>query len=347
MAKIKKVFHFFPSVYHKHIMDTELPKLTYKGGDVKTWQKKLRRKVRELLGVCPKKRVPLNVRSIWKQDHRLGTIEKVVFTSEPYADVPAYVCLPKNGEPPYPFMICLQGHSSGMHNDIRVDREDEFKTVKVSKKGADRAISCMKRGIAALCIEQRSFGERRELVQEHRASSHCHDAFMQAVMLGRTLIGERVFDIDRGIDYLATRDDADMKRIGCTGNSGGGTATVFASAVLSRITHAIPSCSFGLFRNSKMNHYHCACGYVPRIMQYAEMADVMGLFAPKPVVVVAGRKDPIVPEKAVREGFRHLKKIYKAACAEKHCHLVMGNEGHMFYEKEAWEKMLPEIQRIK
>jgi|GEM_PF-4314851 len=50
----------------------------------------------------------------------------------------------------------------------------------------------LRRGIAALCLEQRSFGERREPCQKSVSSHGCHDATMQALMLGKTLLGERV-----------------------------------------------------------------------------------------------------------------------------------------------------------
>ena len=89
----------------------------------------------------------------------------------------------------------------------------------------------MARGIAALCIEQRSFGERRERHQGRVSTHGCHDATMHALMLGRTLLGERVFDVDRGLDYLETRDDVDWSRVGIMGNSGGGTVSLFSAAV--------------------------------------------------------------------------------------------------------------------
>jgi hypothetical protein len=77
------------------------------------------------------------------------------------------------------------------------------------------------------------------------------------------------------------------------------------------------------------------------------MADVMGLFAPRPVVIVAGKTDPIFPLAGVRKAFRQLKKIYRAAGAEKRCHLVVGGGGHRFYARPAWEKMLKELARLK
>ena len=73
------------------------------------------------------------------------------------------------------------------------------------------------------------------------------------------------------------------------------------------------------------------------------MDDGMGLFAPKPLVVVAGKDDPIIPLKSVLSGFERLKNIYTAYDASEHCQLVVGNGGHRFYAAEAWAKMLPEI----
>ncbi len=327
-------------------MDETEQTLRYDGGDVKKWQRKLRHKLKELVGDMPEERVPLNVRHLWKRDHELGTIEKIVFTSEPYCDVPAYLCIPRNAEPPFTFMICVQGHSTGMHNSIGVQREDETKPLDVPGD-RDFAIGCMSRGIAALCIEQRSFGERREQKQEHVSPHGCHDATMHALMLGKTLIGERVYDVDRGIDYLMTRDDVDKKMIGVMGNSGGGTISLFSAALLPRISFAMPSCYFCTFRDSIMSIYHCADNYIPGLLKYAEMSDIMGLFAPRPVVIVAGKEDGIFPIQGVRKAFRHLKEIYKASDAGQHCHLVVGEEGHRFYAKEAWPAMLKEIQKLR
>lgn len=338
----KDVFHFSPSEYHRHIMDTAILLLHYDGEDVLKWQRKLRRKLRKLVGDLPQNRIPLNVRSIWTHNHPLGSIEKIVFSTEPYCDVPAYVCLPKDAEPPFTFMICLQGHSTGMHNSIAVQREDETKPLKV-EGDRDFALGCMSRGIGSLCIEQRSFGERREQKQEQVSLHGCHDAVMQSLMLGKTLIGERVFDVDRGIDYLAERGDVDMRRIGVMGNSGGGTISMFSAALLSRISFAMPSCYFCTFRDSVMSIYHCGDNYVPGLLRYAEMSDIMGLFAPKPLVLVAGREDPIFPVHAVRKAFKNLKDIYRALGAENRCRLVIGNEGHRFYASEAWPVMLKEI----
>lgn len=326
-----------PSLHHWHVLRTTKQEYAYDGGPVAAWQDLLRPRVRDLLGIPREERVPLDPRRLWSDDSPLGTIEKVAFTAEPYADVLAYFCVPNGLEPPYPTVICLQGHSTGMHLSIGRDRHDESRTIE-AEGDRDFALGAMRHGFAALCIEQRSFGERAEWRQEQR-SHGCHDAAMQALMLGRTLVGERVFDVDRGLDYLAARGDVDMSRVGVMGNSGGGTVAIYAAAVLDRIAFAMPSCAFCSFTDSIMSIYHCADNYIPGLLRLAECADVLGLFAPKPVVVVAGRDDPIFPLHGVRSEFERLRRIYAAAGAPDSCALVVGDGGHRFFEGEAWRAL--------
>lgn len=338
-------FSFAPSLLHRHLMDSMEQTFAWRGGEVSAWQRRFRRELRKLIGEMPENRIPLNVRSLWKREHSLGSIEKIVFASEPYADVPAYVCLPGKVKPPYTFMLCLQGHSTGMHNSIGVDRRYEKKPLRVSGN-RDFALGCMSNGIAALCIEQRSFGYREETVQKRVSPHGCHDATMHALMLGRTLLGERVFDVDRGIDYLETRNDVDFRTLGVMGNSGGGTVSIFSAALLPRLRLAMPSCSFCTFKDSTMSIYHCADNYVPGLYCRGEMADVLGLFAPRPVVIVAGEKDRIFPIRGVLKAYQKLKAIYRALDAEEHCHLLVGSGGHRFYARIAWPKVLSEFHRL-
>jgi dienelactone hydrolase len=346
MSSTENEIYLSPSEYHSKIMDTIKPLMKFDGKNTIEWQKQLKSKIKELLGDFPEERIPLNPKTIWKRPHKFGIIEKILFSSEPYADTTAYLCLPKDVKPPYKFMICVQGHSTGMHNSIAVDINDNSKPIQVAGD-RDFGLNCMKNGFAALCIEQRSFGERKELKRKSIADKgYCHDAAMNALMLGKTLIGERVFDVDRGIDYLLSRDDTDEKYIGVMGNSGGGTVSLFSAAVLPRVKYAMPSSYFCTFQDSVMAIYHCACNYIPGIMKYADMSDVMGLFAPKPVVIVHGKDDKIFPIEATKRSFSELKKIYSAFEAEDNCHLVIGNEGHRFYAEDAWPVMIKEIEKL-
>jgi len=336
MPQTAKKMNLSPSIVHRHLIETAKPCLAFNGGDVRKWQSRLRRKVRELL-CMPAIHSALRPQRLWTRSHEFGTIEKIAFTSEPYSDVPAYVCLPRGAKPPYTFLIWLQGHGTGMHKSVALSA-DETQPVQLTDE-LDIGLWCMKHGVAALCIEQRGFGERLELLQKSEGQKGCPTAAMQGLVLGRTLIGERVFDVERGIDYLAWRGDADMKRIGLGGHSGGGTTTIFAAAVLPSLNFLMPVSYLCTFSDSIMARRHCMCGYLPGIMKYAEMSDVLGLFAPKPIVAVNGDADELFPIGAVRKAFRDLKKIYAAAGAAGNCHLVVGQGGHRFFADATWAKL--------
>jgi dienelactone hydrolase len=289
----------------------------------------------------PVERVELNPRTIWRRETALGSIEKLAFTAEPGADVPAYFCIPKDAKPPYRTFICLQGHSTGMHNSIAVSAEDE--TTPIAVEGdRDFALGCMRRGIAALCIEQRAFGQRAERLIEQPGPKHlsCYDASAHALMLGRTLIGERVFDVDRALDYLKQRGDVRMKDVGVMGNSGGGTTSMYALAVLPRVKAALLSCAFARYAESIMGVHHCICNYLPHVLNWADMGDIVGLAAPKPVVIVNGRHDPIFPLDSAKRAFAQTQRIYAAAGAGDRCRFVVGEGEHRFYADDAWPVMM-------
>lgn len=355
MGNTPATFDFAPSIVHHRLMKANKPALAYDGQTgqaFKAWQRRLRRRVAELTGYArmPRPDKPPRVWSIWKQEHRLGSIEKLMIRTEPGSDMPAYLCLPRDGKPPYVPWVCVQGHAPGaawsIGREPLTDDRDGNAPSPATDGDRDYGLQCMARGMAGLCIEQRAFGLRHETRIKRENQSWCHDASMHAMMLGRTLLGERVYDIARSIDYLKARGDMRMNRVGVMGNSGGGTATMFAAALLpGKVRFALPSCYFCSFEASIMSLYHCMCNYVPNLLLEAEHADIMGLFAPRPVVVVAGEVDPIFPIKATRSEFARLRKIYAAAGAPDNCRLVVGPDGHRYYADLGWKAMLPYITR--
>jgi dienelactone hydrolase len=151
--------------------------------------------------------------------------------------------------------------------------------------------------------------------------------------------------VDRGLDYLEARGDIDMSRVGVMGNSGGGTTSIYSAALLDRIQFVMPSCSFCTYEDSIMRIEHCACNYIPNLLRWAEHADVLGLFAPKPLVIVAGKEDNIFPIEGTRKAFAQLQHIYEAAGRKENCELVEGDGGHRFYERDAWPRLLRMLNR--
>lgn len=256
------------------------------------------------------------------------------FQSEDSYFVPCVLAVPEKscfGKKP-PLMICLQGHGTGMH--ISMGRA-KYEPDEAKIKNGDRAfaLGCLKRGFCALSIEQRNFGEKGG-----NPRPTCHASSLVALLTGRTIIGGRVWDVMRAIDTVQYEysDLFDREKIYSMGNSGGGTATLYAFATEKRIRGAIVSCAFCDFLSSIGEQNHCECNYIPNIRNYFDMADIAGIGSPKPLVIVSGRTDGIFPLDGAKKEFERLKKIYYAS--SDNCVHVIGNEGHRFYENEAWSE---------
>jgi dienelactone hydrolase len=331
---------FSPSTYHRRLAASLVPSLSYRGGDLEAWRAELTPVLRRLLGELSPPLASLRVRSLWTRTVSGGTVEKIVFESQPEVEVPAYLCLPSQVRPPYPVMICLQGHSSGMHTSISVDRFTESRPIRV-QGDRDLALGCLSRGVAALCIEQRALGERSERVNPWpQVTWHeCTEAAMHALVLGQTLIGQRVYDVDRGIDFLQMRGGFDLTRLGVMGQSCGGTISLYSAALLSRIKIAVVCSAFCTYQDSLLPRLHCPDNYVPSILRYCEISDVLGLCAPRPVIVVGGRRDPIFPFVGFQRAASHLRAIYEAAHAAGNCRVVEVGGGHRFYAREIWAEL--------
>lgn len=288
-----------------------------------------------LLGWDPNQaRVPLNVELLETEEHADYTRRKLVFTSEPGADVPCHVLIPRGLTQPAPAFVCLQGHTTGMHISLGVALHpgDE------NALGGDRdfALQIVREGYIALVLEQRSFGERSETRQEQRAQNGCEDAAMHALLLGRPLVSERAWDVSRAIDLLETLPEVRRDRIGCMGNSGGGTVTFYSACLDKRIWLAMPSCSVCTYADSIFRIYHCPDNFIPGILKVAEMGDVAGLIAPRKLIIVAGKDDPIFPIDGVNKAFSTACRLFRAAGAPDNIRLIVGDGGHRFYAAPAW-----------
>ncbi|HEX5324604.1 MAG TPA: alpha/beta hydrolase family protein [Capsulimonadaceae bacterium] len=326
---------FSPSQYHEAALKELRPSLSYRGQEFETWQKELRSAFCEKFGWDDRRiRVPLNVEEIERDETDSYIRRKLVFTSEPGSDVPCHLLVPKKAKMPAPAMICIQGHASGMHISIGQKKypEDE----RSLEGDRDFALQAVREGYVALALESRAFCERAETLQKQRSQHGCEDAAMHALLLGRPLACERAWDVSRAIDFLETIPEVDSDRIGCMGNSGGGTTTFYAACVDNRIKLALPSCSFCTYADSIFRIYHCTDNFIPGIMTVADVGDLAGLIAPRKLLIVAGRDDEIFPIEGVKKAFEKARQIYRAAGQPQNIRLIVGEGGHRFYAAPTW-----------
>jgi dienelactone hydrolase len=300
-----------------------------------TWQRKLRAKLIELLGGFPVTHVPLRPAVLEARDFPGYRREKVVFDSRPGVSVLAYVLLPKQAKPPMAAIICVPGHGRGVDDIVGVDDKGNDRTDK-SGYQHDFAIQVAEAGLAAVAIEPMAFGCRRDPINAKGGlgRSACQPSAGGALLVGQTMIAWRVYDVMRTLDYIATRTELDANRTGCMGISGGGTCTLFAAAVEPRIRAALVSGYLNTFRDSIGSLSHCIDNYVPGILNWAEMYDIAGLIAPRPLFVESGERDHIFPIQASIASFRRVKEIYQVFGVPELAQQEVFPEAHSFWGKQ-------------
>ncbi len=322
-----------PLEHHKYIAKNTRPSLRWDGVEpIEELRARSEEKLRELLGMNELLPCEPIFEITEEREHRGNRLLHFTLQTEEGYFTHCDLLLPKEQSRPLPLCVCLQGHSTGSHISLGIVKyEGDEKSI----SGGDRdfAIRAVDEGFAALCIEQRGFGECGGTVCERHA--------VTALMLGRTLIGERVWDVMRVLDAVEAHfaDTVTLKGSVLMGNSGGGTATYYTACLEHRFDGYMPSCAVCTYYDSIIDLRHCICNYVPGIAKYFDMGDLSVMIAPKKFVLVCGQDDNIFPLDGVKETFEIIKKVYRAFGAESSCAMVIGEGGHRFYADDSWKVM--------
>lgn len=308
------------------------------------WKAQLKAKLTELIGLPiiaenTTDEVNFNI----EQEEQKDGYKQIRFTfdSEKNVTIPCYILIPDNLTGKAPLAITLQGHNTGMYNSvgiIKTPRDEEGQPRK------SLAVQAVKRGYVAVAMEQRGMGE---LQSSKAGGRNCYDIFTTQLLLGRTLIGERVWDVMHLIDLLLERFNCiDGNKIVITGNSGGGTTSFYAACIDERIKISAPSCAFCPYRESILFHPHCGCNYIPQAYRFFDMQDLSALIAPRQLIIVSGKEDSIFLIEGVLRGYETVKKIFEKAGAPENCRQITTPMPHWWCEDIVWPAIDNAIKKL-
>ena len=307
--------------------------------DVPGWQLPFRESLRRILGLANMERdlAGFTPEAELRESVDMGSHvrESWRIRTEPTVPLPCYLLRPKDAPANPPLVLTPHGHG---HPHVYVGLFDSTEEEAQIRDGErDVAVQAVEQGYLVIAPTTRAFGDTRSPADKEKdAVSSCRLQLMHDLLLGRTPIGDRLWDMSRLIDWAVEHQGVDPARIAITGNSGGGTVSLFAAACDTRISVAVPGCYFNTFAGSIGSIIHCDCNYVPGILRLGEMHDVAGLIAPRHFLAVAGRDDPIFPVAHTRTAFEQLTAIYGAAGDRDRCELYIGSGGHRYYKERVW-----------
>jgi dienelactone hydrolase len=266
--------------------DTEFVPRKY--GTLEEWEVRrehLRRQVLWAAGLWPEpERTPLNPRISGRIEHEDYTVEKVAFESRPGFYVTGNLYRPKNARArSCPGVLNPHGHAAlGRLSDSQVASYQA------------RAITFARMGCVAFIWDMVDYNDSALQLWGHYEENNYWDVHNKpwAHEPGRrtlwnvNALGLQLWNSIRALDFLCTLPEVDPERLGCTGESGGGTQTFLLAAVDERVKVAAPVCMVSAYMQGG-----CNCENAPGLRFETCNVDFAAMMAPRPLLLVSSTQD--------------------------------------------------------
>lgn len=244
------------------------------------WQKDVRGRLAKLLRIddLMGAKAPLAMRVLSTSERPGYVLQEVEISSTPGRRIKAMLTVPRGWRIPCPAVVGIHGHGG--------DRRAVYRDASIYKTFAS---ALAERGYATATVD----------VGQHEVYEP-----------GRTLVGERLWDLMRAVDLLASVNEVDRSRIGCAGLSLGGEMSMWLAAMDTRIAACVASGFLTVM--DQMERDHCMCWKLDGLRELVDFADIFALIAPRPLQCQNGLLEPptqfIVP--LARHALREIRPIY-------------------------------------
>jgi dienelactone hydrolase len=206
------------------------------------------------------------------------------------ADVPAFLLLP-DGPGPFPGVVVYHQH----HSQFHLGKSEVAGRAGEPLQAFGPALA--RRGVAVLAPDAIAFEDRRVLASGTSLDAgdgrQHHNEMSYRLVRGELLMTTVLGDAAAALSVLAAQPAVDARRIGLVGHSYGGNTTLFHAALDERVRLAAASGSACTYRRRMADRTQIELAQiVPGILAVADVDDVVGLIAPRPLLLVSATEDP-------------------------------------------------------
>jgi len=246
----------------------------------------------------PPKKTPLKPRFLGRpKDLGHSIFRRVVFESRPKNYVAAHLHLPKGVSGPVPAIIYTPGHHA--------DGRDGYLV---------HPLTYAANGFVALSLPALGGEGRRGGGRGGRGCGHKGPYYgdYRWHNTGYFPPAAEVWDTIRAVDYLRTLKQVDKDRIALTGRSGGAVRTCWTAAAEPRIAAVVVTQGVLALTAYDFKRLSRHCDQSMFYNYYGlDYADVVGLIAPRPMLIQHGRRDALRSNRGVAETTGHVEAIYR------------------------------------
>lgn len=238
---------------------------------------------------------PLRARTTGQFERNGYRVENIVFQSSPGLYVTGNLYLPaQRPQGGAPVVVYVCGHSpSPLGAKIAYQHH---------------ALWFVKHGFAAFVLDTIEFAE---IAGVHHGTHNLE--WWHWLSLGYNPAAVEVWNAMRALDYLETRPEVDASRASITGRSGGGAVSWFAAAADERFKVSSPvhgTWAVAPHIRDYTVRENCDCIYVWN-SELLDLPSIGALIAPRPLLIVNGRRDRCFPPAGYREVEQRLREVYR------------------------------------
>ena len=285
-------------------------------------QQERRKELWGLLGELPWQYKPGPAKLVSTERYEGYTLERLVLDLNGVEPVPALLLIPEKRQKPAPGLLFIHWHG-GMYE---LGKEQLLRGVEAQPAYAP---VCVEKGLVTLAIDSWCFGERKREADGHTGEE---DAFKLMLWQGQVLFGMMMFEEFRALDYLASRTEADPRRLGAFGMSMGATKAWWLAALDPRVKLCIDVCCLTDYEElikTRGLKEHGVYYYVPSLLKRFQTAQINELIVPRARLSVNGRQDPLTPPAGVEKIRDHLRPLYRQYGSETDCRIELFDCAHV------------------
>ena len=246
-----------------------------------------------------------------------------------------------------PAICCWHGHGPFGKDAVMGNDSSPERAANMAFHNYDYGRQMARAGFVTYGIDWIGCGEHNDNNKPHFLNHNgnrdwCNLYYLHATLLGMTSLSINLAHGKAATDLVCTLPCVDPARLGVMGLSGGGTMTLWTALADERFSAIEIMCYsdlFALFGVRDLNY--CGMQITPGLFKLADLPDLQGLLAPRPLLVDIGAYDTCFIVDNALACYRQVENIYRAAGAAERLefdlfpreHAWGGNKSREFFTK--------------